>query len=291
MLLTASLWGLGMVALVACSGEAGSVAVPDPSAVPGGKGDGARDAPGPLPAPDPDAVTPGLVTRTMLTRVALATDLSFGGRGSNVLCPDPQTLRIGGVYLSRLTKDGDRTSEIASLCSLDVPGFVVSAHGGLGGCDQTREARLEPGFDIAEVARKSILDVPLADLESMPVSFVLGAALDDAFSEPLPDWSTPAQWRDDDADGKPGVTLLGTGLPILPDGSELYAAVRLLVTPTTPGHAEASLELSLLGSNAGLSGHTLEFIAPDLRAGLVVTYSREEVPDDFTCADSPTLAL
>jgi hypothetical protein len=272
--------------LGACGGEPRGVEVPVPGAFPGGKADGTGSPTDPRGAPAEPASPLGTITTTTLTRFSLHTELSLGGRGSEVLCPDPQPLRIGGTYLSRVTKDDHGTAEIATLCGLDVPGFVVSAHGALGGCAETREAHLDVGFDIAEVAQKSFLDVPLANLEAMPVAFVLGAALHDPFSEPLPDWSTPDQWRDDDGDAQPGITLIATALPLLPDGAELYSAVRLLVTPTSPGQATAALEMTLLGSNAGLSGRTLDVIAPELRAGLVVSYLRDEVPDAATCAEA-----
>jgi len=273
------------LALCGCGGDPGAVEVPVGGAGPGGKADGAGSPSDPL--ADPDLATAPLetITSTTLTKFTLHTELSLGARGTEVLCPDPQPLSIGGTYLSHVTKDADGTSETATLCDLDVPGFVVSANGALGGCDETRDAHLEAGFDVAEVAQKSFLDVPLANLDAMPVAFILGAALHDPFSEPLPDWTTPDQWRDDDADGQPGITLIATGVPLLPDGAELYTAVRLLVTPTAPGQASASLEMALLGSNAGLSGQTLNVIAPDLRAGLVVAFERAEVPEGTTCAD------
>ena len=58
------------------------------------------------------------------------------------------------------------------------------------------------------------------------------------------------------------------------------------MTPTTTGHAEASLEVSLLGSNAGFSGRTLGVIAPSLRAGMVMTFERQEVPEGTTCTEA-----
>lgn len=275
-----------LLTIAGCGADQGGIELPPAGAVPGGKGDDAtdeteaRDDPADVPAAQPP------LTRSSIVRVGLSTELSLGGRGTEVLCPDPQILEVGGAYLSSLTTDGTRTEEVATLCAIDVPGFVVSAHGALGGCDETRIATIASVLDVAEIARPSVLEAPFSGLDAMPVAFVLGAALHDDFAQELPDWSTPDLWRDDDGDGNPGVTLVGHGLPLVPDGAELYAAVRLLVTPTTAGHAEASLEVSLLGSNAGFSGRTLGVIAPSLRAGMVVTFERQEVPEGTTCTEA-----
>lgn len=278
--------GVALVLATACGGSDGGVEVPPE--LPDGDARPEREA-----EVDPDFElgeeerAPGSSVSAFATRFKMTTTLSLGARGYQVLCPDPQVLEVQGTFLSTTTVEDGRTSEVAELCSLDLPTFVVSAHGAIGGCDETREAQIKLGFDVADIARPSELSVPSADSGSLPVAFVMGAALRDPFADELPMWSDTDVISDDDADGNPGVTLTGHGMPVLPEGAHLYAAARVLVTPIDDGTAEASLELSLLGSDAGLSGRTLEILAPDLRAGLVVDYERVEVEAGSTCAEVP----
>lgn len=283
---TSRTWLAVVTALLAtaCGGSQGGVEVPE------NQRDGDTPAE-PEPQVDPDSdlgeeeQAAESSTATFATRFKMTTTLSLGARGYEVLCPDPQVIEIAGTFLSTTTVEDGRTHEVAELCSLELPSFVVSAHGAIGGCDETREAQIKLGFDVADVARPSELSVPSADAGSLPVAFVLGAALRDPFADELPMWNDTDVIADDDADGNPGVTLTGHGMPVLPEGAHLYAAARVLVTPIDETTAEASLELSLLGSDAGLSGRTLEILAPDLRAGLVVDYERIQIEAASTCAE------
>ncbi|MBI2895585.1 MAG: hypothetical protein HYY06_18660 [Deltaproteobacteria bacterium] len=270
-----------------CGGSQGGVEAPedlpdvDEAPDPGQRVDPDAD-------PDEQEETPEASSSTFATRFTMSTTLSLGARGYEVLCPDPQVLEIRGTFLSTSMVEEGRTHEAAQLCSLELPSFLVSDHGAIGGCDETRAAQIKLGFDVADVARPSDLAVPTADAGSLPVAFVMGAALRDPFADELPSWNETERYADDDGDGNPGITLTGHGLPVLPEGAHLYAAARLLVTPLDDeGSAEASLELSLLGSDAGLSGRTLELLAPDLRAGLVVDYERVELDSATTCDAIP----
>jgi hypothetical protein len=217
-------------------------------------------------------------------QVVLRTTLSLGGRGAGVLCPDGQEIAVGMTALVRRSHEDDRVIEEATLCGLDLPTFAVSANGALGGCDETREAQLALGFDVGAMDVESSLEAPEVDAgEALPMAFVIGATLGDPFGDDMPTWDTPELLRDDDADGQPGVTFVASGLPVLDEGAHLYGALRVLVTPTTDGHAEAGFALSLVGSNAGLSGRTLEVVSPRFDGGLEVEMNRAVVGEDATC--------
>ena len=255
-----------------------------------------EDTPGSeLPGPDPSGdADPQLgpagdgvpVHQTFATHLVLRTTLGLGGRGAGVLCPDPQTIEIGVTALVHRTREGDRVREESTLCAVQLPRFTVSAHGAIGGCDQTREAELAPGFDLDAIAPGSVLEAPSPDAgDALPMAFILGAQLDDPFGDALPTWREADRLRDDDGDGDPGVTFVANGLPVLDDGAELYGSLRVLITPRGDGRADAGMALSLVGSDAGLSGRTLEVISPRFDGGLEVELDRAVVGDDATCAD------
>ncbi len=242
----------------------------------------------PSPDPDGDPVDDGGDPEEELSAIhlVLRTTLSLGGRGAGVLCPDSQEIALGLTALVKRSHDGERVFDQATLCGLDMPTFTVSANGALGGCDETREAQLDLGFDLGALGIGSSLEASEADAgEALPMAFVIGAALDDPFAGDLPTWDTPELLRDDDADGQPGVTFVASGLPVLDEGAHLYGALRVLVTPTTDGAAEAGFALSLVGSNAGLSGRTLEVVSPRFEGGLEVEMNRAIVDDGSTCGD------
>lgn len=237
---------------------------------------------------DPETGEPGPARHdeTFAAHLVLTTTLSLGGRGAGVLCPAEQEIHMGVTSLVRRTHDGDRVHEEATLCALELPRFTVSAHGAIGGCDETREAQLDVGFDVAAIGAHSSLDARSTDAgDALPMAFVLGAALEDPFTDDLPGYAQPELLRDDDGDGQAGVTFVATGLPVLDDGAQIYGALRLLVTPTAEGRAEAGFALSLVGSNAGLSGRTLEVLSPTFESGLEVELDRAVVGEDTTCAE------
>lgn len=264
------------ILLSACSGGSNDARVdPDPGPAP-------TDWDRPREEPADDDAT---VSATFATRFVLARDASLGSRGFEILCPDPQRVEIRGTYLSRIDGAGGRSREEAHLCGLELPTFVVSAHGALGGCDATMEARVDPGFDVGAVTQPSELEVAIGVAAPLPVAFLMGATLPDPFGDAIPRYDQTDVISDDDADGNPGVTLIAHGVPVIPEGARLFAAARLLIVPDGRGGGTGSLELSFLGSDAGLHGSTLQVLAPDLREDLVVGFEREEVPAGTTCTD------